>query len=260
MAHHLRQGCAGVRVPLSVNGARSNTRMRRVAKLALVSLLVAACAALGRTSAQQIQGPLPSIDRLIAVVREAPGLNHQEEALRPVGRIKTVLPWATREVELEPSWFDFLGDMKICLFFEGNPSALENVLPSDLDRFNLTPEEALEIAVANFKRLNGPPLTFAMPEGPIRVYGEFEHFDSSYFLDRQFWREQLQQHPEGIVVGVPKRHALVFAPLADTNAVEYLRENVPAWHGDPFRVSSALYLFKDDRWSVFQAPEADAER
>lgn len=86
------------------------------------------------------------------------------------------------------------------------------------------------------------------------VIGASPDLSSSYFLDRAFWRSQLAQHPEGLVAAVPMRGALVFAPASDEAAVDALRQNIAYLHrsSEKLGVSSALYLFKDDRWSVFQ--------
>jgi hypothetical protein len=80
--------------------------------------------------------------------------------------------------------------------------------------------------------------------------------NSSWFLDREFWNDLQRPHPDGLVVAVPQRGGLVFAPAADSEAVEGLRFSAAALYagGDRSRVSSALYLFKEGRWSVFQAP------
>ena len=49
---------------------------------------------------------------------------------------------------------------------------------------------------------------------------------------------------------------LVFAPAHDVVAVERLRFGAVAMYAGSrqARVSSALYLFKDGRWTVFQPP------
>jgi hypothetical protein len=89
------------------------------------------------------------------------------------------------------------------------------------------------------------------------VQGKSPDLDSSYFLDRDFWRDLLRQHPEGILVAVPKRGGLLFTPMSDGKAVENMRKGIAYLYSSSgqMRVSSALYLFKDDRWTVFQPPQ-----
>lgn len=90
------------------------------------------------------------------------------------------------------------------------------------------------------------------------VQGKSPDFDSSYFLDRPFWLGLLKQYPEGLVVCVAKRGGLLFTPLSNSEAVARLRKGVAYLYESSgnMRVSSALYLFKDDRWTVFQPPAA----
>jgi hypothetical protein len=52
------------------------------------------------------------------------------------------------------------------------------------------------------------------------VAGESPDFDSSYFLDRSFWDALSLTHPEGIVVGVPKRSGLISAPDERTTCAQ----------------------------------------
>ena len=130
-----------------------------------------------------------------------------------------------------------------------------NATPKDLEKLNLTPEEALRVALANIKRVYGAPA--AKPWNDLmQVQGKSPDLDSSYFLDRDFWRALLSRHPEGVLVAVPKRGGLLYTPLSNADAVESLRRGVGFLHSssERLRISSALYLFKDDKWSVFQAP------
>jgi hypothetical protein len=131
-----------------------------------------------------------------------------------------------------------------------------NAKPDDLAGLNLSPAQALRLAVANIKRVYGDPVAKPWTGGLMQVHGKSPDLDSSYFLDRAFWQGLLRRHPEGIVVAVPKRGGLLFTPVTDGEAVERLRKGVALLHSssDRMRVSSALYLFKDDRRTVFQPP------
>ena len=92
----------------------------------------------------------------------------------------------------------------------------------------------------------------------MQVHGRSPDLTSSYFLDREFWQGLEARHPEGLVVAVPRRGGLVYAPLSDEAAISSLRFSVAALYagGPGARLSSALYLFKDGQWSVFQPPQA----
>ena len=92
----------------------------------------------------------------------------------------------------------------------------------------------------------------------MQVQGTSEDLTSSYFLDRVFWQGLQGRYPEGLVVAVPRRGGLVYAPVSDETAVTSLRFSVAALYagGPGARLSSALYLFKDGQWSVFQPPQA----
>jgi hypothetical protein len=196
-----------------------------------------------------------SESNLLVVLRESPGANKQDEDLRPFGKISARMPDG-REVEFEASWFQYLGDMHLRLVFDGRQK-VQSALPSDLQRLQLTPEEALTRAVDNLRRRYGTPVAEPWMGGLMQVHGNAPDLDSSYFLDRDFWQEQLRHSPAGIVAAVPKRGGLVFARADDDFALTSLRFSAAALFAanDQTRISSGLYLFKDGRWSVYQPPQ-----
>jgi hypothetical protein len=89
----------------------------------------------------------------------------------------------------------------------------------------------------------------------MEVSGKSADMDSTYFLDRDFWRKLVKTHPEGVVVAVPKRGALLYAPVSNAQAADALKRGVAQLHATSgtARVSAALFLFKGDQWSVLQA-------
>jgi uncharacterized protein YtpQ (UPF0354 family) len=196
-----------------------------------------------------------SADNLIVVLRESLGENKADESLQPYGRVTAVLPDGKR-VELATSWYQYLGDMHIRLVFDAGKS-LQSASPNDLERLKLTPEQALATAVANLRRVYGTPHATPWTGGLMQVQGSAPELASSYFLDRQFWNAQIREHPEGVVAAVPQRGGLVFASAADSDAIDELRFSAAALYAGAggARISSALYLYKNGRWSIFQPPQ-----
>jgi hypothetical protein len=192
---------------------------------------------------------------LLVVLRESPGANKQDESLKPFGPISARMPDG-REVEFEASWFQYLGDMHLRLVFDGG-RRVQSALPEDLRRLRLTPDQALQRAVDNLRHRYGVPVAEPWSGGLMQVHGTAAELDSSYFLDRVFWQEQLRKSPAGIVAAVPGRAGLVFARADDEAAVATLRFSAAALFAssDQTRISSGLYLFKDGRWSVYQPPQ-----
>lgn len=193
---------------------------------------------------------------LLAVLRESAGSNQERETLQPYGTLRAQLPDGS-EVELETSWFRYVGDMHIRLVFDSR-AQLQSASPDDLDRLRLDPEEALQVAVQNMRRTYGEPTVRPWRGGLMQVLGRADDLNSSYFLDRPFWRSLEARHAQGLVVAVPQRGGLLYAPADDEEAVAALRFSAAALYAgsNRSRVSSALYLFREGRWSVFQPPMA----
>jgi hypothetical protein len=197
-----------------------------------------------------------SARNLLVVLRESRGENKQDESLQPFGKVSAQMPDG-RRVEFDTSWYQYLGDMHIRLVFDGGQT-MQSASPDDLKRLQLSPDDALKLAIANLRRLYGEPAVQPWSGGLMQVQGSSSDLVSSYFLDRDFWQALQTRHPEGLVVAVPRRGGLVYAPIADDAAVMSLRFSAAALYagGPGTRLSSALYLFKDGRWSVFQPPQA----
>jgi hypothetical protein len=233
------------------------TRIRCVGIVLRFSLALACAAFAWLAFAAPAADPLDtSAANLLVVLRESRGENKQDESLRPFGKVRATLGDG-REIELETSWFQYLGDMHIRLVFDGGQT-MQSASPDDLARLRLTPEDALQLAVANLRRVYGAPDVQPWSGSLMQVQGRASDLNSSYFLDREFWRALQARHPEGLVVAVPRRGGLVYAPVSDEAAVTSLRFSAAALYagGPGARLSSALYLFKDGRWSVFQPPQA----
>lgn len=195
-----------------------------------------------------------SAGNLLVVLRESRGENKLDESLKPFGKVRVTLADG-REIELETSWYQYLGDMHVRLVFDAGQT-MQSASPEDLERLQLSPEDALKLAVANLRRVYGEPAAQPWSGRLMQVQGRAADLNSSYFLDREFWHRLQAVHPEGLVVAVPRRGGLVYAPVSDEVAVTSLRFSAAALYagGPGARLSSALYLFKDGRWSVFQPP------
>jgi hypothetical protein len=198
------------------------------------------------------------LSALSFVLRERPGADKADDSLVLVEPFSVPMPGGAT-ASMAPAWFDLVGDLQLRLVRDADDSML-TLHASELEELRLAPEEAVAAALANFRRRHGPPSVCAW-HNLQRVGGAEEDFDSGWFADRGFWCARLAEHPAGVVVAAPRTDLLVFAPAADTAAVDSMRHGIPGLHagaGD-WRLSSTLYLFKDGRWTVLQpAVPADA--
>jgi hypothetical protein len=191
-------------------------------------------------------------DPLLFVLRERRGADKRDDTPALVAPFEVALPGGAT-ASMAPAWFDLIGDLQLRLV-RSTPDHVLALHAAELGEMALSVDAALALALANLHRLHGAPEPRAW-HNLQRVGGRDEDADSAYFLDRAFWRARLVQHPQGLVAAVPRTDLLLFAPLADTAAVDSLRRGIPGLHaqGGDYRLSSALYLFHGDRWQVFQA-------
>lgn len=223
-----------------------------------IRLIVSACGLLWSADANASTNDAANPDKLMVVLRESIGSNKQDTRLIPTGKVKAQLPDG-KLVELEMASFEYIGDMHIRFVFDSERS-MQSATPEDLKRLNLTPQTALQLAISNIKQTYGEPVAMPWSGGLMQVRGKSPDLDSSYFLDDAFWAKLLKRFPEGIVAAVIRREGLLFAPLSDSSAVRMLQSRIIDLHASSgsMRISSALYLFKDNHWTVFQAPQSVA--
>ena len=201
--------------------------------------------------------PIPADDldtrrsALRLILRERAGADKPDDVPALVAPFTTPIPGGG-SVTLAPAWYDLIGDLQLRLVRE-TPEALLTLEVDDLAELGLAVDEAVALALANLERRVGAPVV--QPWHNLRRVGTAEEtYDSHWFVDRAFWRARLAEHPQGLVVAVPRTDALLFVPADDHAAVASMRGGIPRLHreaGD-WRLSSALFQFKDDRWSVLQ--------
>lgn len=228
--------------------------MKRVSKLSSIVIGLIGTAFNSGAAAQAVPDIPKNRDNFMVVVRELIGADKKDELLKPVGKTKAKFSDGT-EIETEMAWWEFIGDTHIRFVFDGDQT-MDNAAPGDLVKLGLTNvDDALALALKNLKQTYGEPQSTPWEGGVMIVAGKASDFDSSYFLDRAFWRKLHKENPDGILVAVPKRGGLLYAPMSDTKSVDAMKRMVAQLHetSGSLRVSSALFLFKDDKWSVFQS-------
>lgn len=197
--------------------------------------------------------PQPSDDFML-VLREVEGLKKQEFGFKPTGPSSATLSDGTK-ITVNYAWFDLIGDMHVRFVVDGEAS-LKNIAAEEFLSFGLSPARAAEVAINNLKKRYGAPKAIPWQDGIMLVAGDSPDLDSSYFLDEAFWNNLLKAHPEGVIVGVPKRGGLIYAPVSNRHAVASLERGIRILYESSgnLRVSSALYLFRNGKWAVYKNP------
>ena len=195
--------------------------------------------------------PDPRLSALLFVLRERAGADKPDESLAPVEPFSVPLPGGSTAT-MAPAWYDLIGDLQLRLVRD-TPDSMLALHAAELDDLGVGADDAVAAALANLERRHGPPAVTPW-HNLWRVGTAEDELDSNWFVDHAFWRARLAEHPAGVVAAVPRTDLLLFAPADDNAAVASMRRGVPDLHaqaGD-WRLSSALYLFADDRWTVLQ--------
>jgi uncharacterized protein YtpQ (UPF0354 family) len=149
--------------------------------------------------------------------------------------------------------FPFVGQLQFEFVFDHDGKA-SPASRQDLDALKLPIAQAQSLALQNIKRSYGEAKIERANGDILMLRSRSTDYASSFMLDRALWLELLKQAPQGFVAAVPRRGALLFAPADEYKAVEHLRKAVQDMYetGDGKQISTALYVFKGERWTVFQ--------
>jgi hypothetical protein len=180
----------------------------------------------------------------------------QEGELAP-SRTGQALDAATDCGKADLACYHYLGDMRLeFVLRRGAEEGLRELSRSEFDAMRLAPQQGTQMAMQNIKREFGEAEIRRANGGLLLLQCKSPEFSASYLLDQELWNTLLKQAPEGLVAAVPRRGAVLFAPLADKKSVERLSKLVPDLYAGAAQqqVSAALYLYKDQRWSLYQSP------
>lgn len=215
--------------------------------LKLILFFIVACSA----SAEDTQ-VVTEKSNLMLVVRTSFGANKSNAQLIPTG-VQTFQDATGKTHSFEMAHYEYLGDTHIRFVFD-SAKTMTNTTSEQFGKFGLTPEEAVEVAIKNIYRDYGQPNVYELENGIYQVQGKSPDFDSSYFLDKALWQQIGSQFQEAVVIAVPARDLLLFAPMNDKKAVHFLGENVRELFSESGRqgVSSALFAYNNGVWKVHQ--------
>lgn len=194
------------------------------------------------------------MQNLMLVVRTSFGANRPDALLTHTG------PQHFTDAEgntqtINPAHFDYIGDTHIRFVFD-SPMTMRNLTYDEFKKMGMSVDEAVALAMKNMYRDYGEPQVYPLEEGGFVIESELPDLNSAYFLDYSLWTNLATHFGSPLLVAVPARDVLLFAPLIDERGVQFLKENVQSLFKEASRygVSTGLFLFKNDGWQVFQAP------
>ena len=143
----------------------------------------------------------------------------------------------------------YLGDIRLNFSFAGSG---RDALVSDLKRLEISPAQALGLAVLNHKRLHGDASFVPVSDGVYTLKGPDQATTTACFLDRRLWKQLLAKYPEGVLVAMPREGSVLFSPASDADAGRRLRETAARMlsAAGPARISRNLYRFGTTGWQI----------
>ncbi|MCD6078493.1 MAG: hypothetical protein K0R89_2431 [Ramlibacter sp.] len=193
--------------------------------------------------------PARERDKLMVQLHPWPGERLAKETLRPSASQDTVA-------------YGYLGDMQLRLVFdEPGVANAAAVRPDDLARLELTPQKAVAYAASNSKRAGGAPQITSLAGGIYTLRGQHPDYNATFFLDRTFWRQQLEKFPQGLLAALPRKGVLMFAPAGDAAVEAELKKQAGRMlaAAGPSAVSACVYRFDATGWQpIAELPQPQA--
>lgn len=192
---------------------------------------------------------------LMLVVRTSFGVNKADSKLSATGP-QIVEIKKDENVSFDLAHYEYLGDAHIRFVFDSEKT-MANLSADDFKKLKLSPEQAVELAIKNIHRDYGKPEVYKSNLGVYKVQGKSKDLNSSYFLDANLWQKLSESLKDKLIVALPSRGVLLFAPSSDKKAVKLMSEGIQEWFVESGKlgVSSALFSYENGQWSVYQAPK-----
>lgn len=164
-------------------------------------------------------------------------------------------------LEMNLAVFAYVGDVQLRFVFVQNNGDKTIARMQDLEKLELTPEQAFAVACDNLNRNMPAPRVMEQPAGFYQIGGGGSiDQNTDFWFVRSLWLEQAKHFQSALIVAFPRRGAVLFAPHNDAAAVAAMRKRAQELYAKAGeqRVSGMLFGFTGKQWKVFDTVEEGA--
>lgn len=164
-------------------------------------------------------------------------------------------------LELNLAIFAYVGDVQLRFVFVQNNGDKTIARMQDLDKLELTPEQAFAVACENLNRNMPAPKVMEQPAGFYQVGGGSSiDQNTDFWFVRSLWVEQAKRFQSALIVAFPRRGVVLFAPHNKAAAVAAMHKRAQELYAKAGeqRISGMLFGFTGKQWKVFAAVEGSA--
>lgn len=186
------------------------------------------------------------------VVRTSFDAMKADTTLQPTG-VQSFEDQNGKRHTFELAHYEYLGDTHI-RFVIDSADSMANLTAEEFKKLKITPEDAVEQAIANIHEVYGKPRLYELDTGAYQLQGEAPDYTSSFFVDMTMWQKIQDLLKKPLVIAVPSREVLLFAQSNNEKGVGFLRDNVEGWFAESGRqgVSKTLYIFENGSMKLFE--------
>lgn len=142
-------------------------------------------------------------------------------------------------------WSPFVADLAVFMAYD-LPQTLEYLTTSELDRLDLSPEEARTRGVSNVLA----PLTVERHgEGPVYMLTAGGTYEASLLLDDRLWSRIAEEVAGDVLVAVPCRDLLIFTGSAESDGAVLIAAHAARMaRRGAYPLSKAVLRWTDEGW------------
>lgn len=200
-------------------------------------------------------------ENLFFTLRQVRKQNSSSDSLTPYPA-KMLQKIDAAALELRLAVFAYVGDVQLRFVFVQSNGDKAIARMHDLEKLELTPEQAFAVACENLKRNMPAPRVMEQPTGFFQVGGGGSiDQNTEFWFMRSLWLEQAKRFQSALIVAFPRRGTVLFAPHSNAAAVAAMRKRAQELYANAGeqRVSGMLFGFTGKQWKVFAALEAAAQ-
>lgn len=197
-------------------------------------------------------------DNLYFILRQVRKQNSKSEKPSPYPA-QTLQKLEPGALEHGLAIFAYLGDVQLRFVFEQSNGDRTLAKMQDLKNLDLNAEQAFAVASENMNKRMATPRVMEQPAGFYQLGGgENVDQNTDFWFARNTWVEQAKKHQSALVVALPRRGAVFFAPHNNAKAVAAMKnraQELYAKAGEQ-RVSGKLFGFTGSQWKLFDVLDA----
>ena len=188
-------------------------------------------------------------EKVVALVRAAPGLDPKARSVQKIEPIALKPPAGSSPSDL-PVFDYFVGELHLRYVFD-DPRFVQALRVRDLKRLGIDRKDLPKLVVENYRKLY-PNLAAIQPEPGLGVLINGGQLEPTVLLDTEFWDAQAKRIEGPLIAAIPERDSVLFTRADPKQNIELLKHRAVVAYEKAGKqaLSRTVLAWRKSRWEV----------